>query len=365
MDLLEKACMLGEAGRWDLCSGPSLTRNVTGDIVHSKTESGCCTLFKTLLSNKCSLDCKYCQNSTHRKQQAVSYEPEELAKVFMHLHTSSGVHGLFISSAIAGDPDDTTQKMLEAVKLVRERYRFKGYVHFKILPGTSRELIRQAAFYADRLSINIEAPSRSRLDELSDIKDFHFDIIRRQRWIREVAPRMGQSTQMVVGAGDETDFEILDMAAWEYETMGLERVYYSGFTPIEGTPLESRVKTPDEREHRLYCVDYMMRKYGLMLEEFKDIMIDGNLPKGDPKMHIALRHFKKPVDLNHADYEDLIRIPGIGPISACRILHLKNNKVEIRRRRQLVDIGVSLKRAEPFIKIDGKSQKRIGEYTPS
>jgi predicted DNA-binding helix-hairpin-helix protein len=308
------------------------------------------------------MDCNYCQNSNYRKQKEISYEPEELAKVFIYLYLDKQADGLFISSAVCKDADKTTEKMLESVKLIREKYGFPGYIHFKILPGTSRELIKQAGQYADRLSINIEAPSKSRLEELTSAKDYNIDIIKRQEWIKELKLLSGQTTQMVVGAGEETDWEILKAAKWEYDKMGLERVYYSAFTPIKGTLLENRKKSPEDREHRLYSADYLMQKYKIPLDEFKDITIDGNLPKGDPKMHLALKNMDRAIDVNSADYEELIRIPGVGPISACRILSMQKHKIRIQKRRQLRDIGVVLKRAEPFIKVDGRRQATLSKY---
>jgi len=361
MNVVEKAAFLGEAGRWDSCGGMSFTRSISGSICASESEAGeCCRLFKTLMTNDCAYDCRYCQNSAHRAKQPVSYEPKELAKVFMHLYESNLADGLFLTSGIAADPDRTTEKMLEAVRLVRIARGFRGYIHFKILPGTSRELVRQASEYANRLSVNMEAPSKSRLSELSSVKDFRSDIIRRQAWIREFRPSSGQTTQMIVGAGSESDMEILKAAAWEYDRLGVARVYYSAFTPIAGTPLESRDKTPSDRERRLYCADFLLRRYGIGLGEISEIADGGNLPLGDPKVHLALRHFDGQVDLNSASYEDLVRVPGIGLKSAQAIMELRDRGVRVTRR-VLGRMGVSLSRAMPFLKLDGMAQSRIND----
>ncbi|MFH1055529.1 MAG: putative DNA modification/repair radical SAM protein [Candidatus Altiarchaeota archaeon] len=373
MNLLDKVKILGAAGKWDACASSSSTRKTAGTdrignaaaagICHSFTENGrCVSLFKTLLTTSCSFDCKYCQNSTHCGRNPASYEPQELAKVFMHLYLGNYVEGLFLSSGIARDPNSTTQRMLEAVKLIRQDYKFQGYVHLKVLPGTDKDLITEAGGYADRLSINLEAPNKSRLAEISEVKDYATDILRRQEWIKELKLPSGQTTQMVVGASDETDLEILEAARWEYARMDVRRVYYSAFTPIEKTPLAGKDKTPAAREHSLYCVDFMMRKYGIPLAEFKDILVNDNLPVGDPKVHLARQNFQGPVDVNEATYDELLRVPGIGPQSAQRIINLQRSRVRIGSRSQLHSIGVVLKRADPFLKINGNRQVTLAEY---
>jgi putative DNA modification/repair radical SAM protein len=374
MNTLEKVKVLGEAGRWDTCASTASKRPVVGmdrvgnvaagGICHSFTPDGrCVSLYKTLMTNDCALDCRYCQNSTRcGKRRIAEYEPNELAKVFMHLYLTNHVEGLFLSSGISGDADATTEKMLESIRLLRNQYRFQGYVHFKALPGVSRELIKQAGEVSDRLSINLEAPGKSRLAQITDVKDYNVDIIRRQRWIKGVRPPSGQTTQLVVGSADESDLEILEAARWEYESMRLKRVYYSAFTPIEDTPLADKKETPLQREHRLYQTDFMMRKYGIRLSEFKDIMDDDNLPKGDPKVHLALHSYNGPVDVNEAPYDELIRVPGMGPVTVNRIMDLRRRNVSITKFSQLKSMGVVLKRATPFIKVNGRVQRRMVDY---
>lgn len=373
MNTLEKVGILGGAGKWDVCASSSSARKVSGvdrvgavaagGICHSFTEGGrCVSLFKTLMANDCAFDCKYCQNSTHCKKRTAHYEPSELAGVFMHLYLGNYVEGLFLSSAVSGDPDTTTETMLEAVRLLRQAHGFQGYVHFKVLPGTSRDLVKQAAELADRLSINIEAPSKGRLDELTSNKDFYQDIIRRQEWIRRLSPASGQTTQIVVGGADETDSEILEAADWEYSQMGLRRVYYSAFAPLKRTPLADHDMTPLEREHRLYAVDFMMRKYGIPLGEFDSVMVGGNLPEGDPKVHLARQTLVGPVDVNTAEYDTLLRVPGIGPKSARRMIALREGGTPLKTRSQLNSIGVVLKRADPFISVMGRVQTTMGAW---
>ncbi len=374
MEILQKVKLLGDAGKWDTCASSASPRKVTGKdrignvasggICHSFTENGrCISLFKTLMTNNCSFDCKYCQNSSYCKSQRKTiYEPEELAKVFMHLYARNYVEGLFLSSAVVKDPDFTMQKMIDSVNLIRNRYKFRGYIHLKIIPGASRDLIRQARDFSDRLSINLEAPNKSRLAEVSDVKDFKVDILRRQAWIKHDSPAAGQTTQLVVGGSDETDLEILRTVNWEYDNIALKRAYYSAFTPIEHTPLEFKDKTPYEREHRLYNVDFMIRKYDIPLSEFRDILVDDNLPKGDPKVYLARNFFDSPIDVNTATEEELLRVPGIGPLSCERIVSMQKSRTMITRREQLYSIGVVLKRAEPFLRIDGYTQKTLEAY---
>jgi putative DNA modification/repair radical SAM protein len=373
MEILEKVKLLGAAGKWDVCASSASTRKVTtndrignaasGGICHSFTENGrCISLFKTLYSNKCRYDCKYCQNSAHCKNKITNYEPEELAKVFMNLYLKNYVEGLFLSSGIEKDANITTENMIRAVELIRTKYKFQGYIHFKALPGVSKELLKQAISFSDRISINLEQPNKSHMSEVSSIKDYKIDILRRQKWISNANTPAGQTTQLVVGATGETDLEILRMVNWEYENIKLKRAYFSAFNPIKETPLENKNKTPYEREHRLYNVDFMMRKYEIKLWEFKNILVEDNLPKGDPKIHLARQYFDRPIDINTASKEELIRVPGIGPQSADRILSIRESNTIIEKREQLKNIGVVLKRAEPFIKINGRSQTTLFNF---
>ncbi|MBW3015426.1 putative DNA modification/repair radical SAM protein [Candidatus Woesearchaeota archaeon] len=372
MNVLEKVKVLADASKFDSCASSASNRKVkTNDrignaagcgICHSFTEDGrCISLYKTLFSNACSHDCKYCQNASGCNKKPASFKPDELAKTFMSLYVRNYVEGLFLSSAVVKDADSTTEQMIEAINLIRSKYKFQGYIHFKVLPGTSYELIKQASEFADRMSVNLEAPNKSRLSEISSVKDFKIDILRRQAWLKRMKIPSGQTTQLVVGGSDETDLEILRMIDWEYKNIKLKRGYYSAFMPVENTPLAGKKKQPLLREHRLYNIDFMMRKYYIKLNEFKDIMDDGMLPKEDPKIALARRYFDGPVDVNEAGWDDLIRVPGIGPRNAKRILELQESG-SIISKKHLHNMGVVLKRAIPFIKIDGYHQKMLGEF---
>jgi len=374
MDILDKVRILGDAGKYDTCASSASSRKVktndrignaaAGGICHSFTTNGrCVSLFKTLYSNACIYDCKYCSNSTcSDRKSRVSYTPEELAKVFMSLYMRNYVEGLFLSSGIVKDADKTTEDMLSTVKLLREKYKFHGYIHFKVLPGTNRDLLRQAASFADRMSVNLEAPNKSRMSEISGSKDYKIDIIKRQRWVKDFELPAGQTTQYVVGGADETDLEILNRTRWEYENVSLRRAYFSVFMPVKGTPLETKNAQPLLREHRLYNIDFMTRTYGIQLKEFKEIMEDGMLPKEDPKLVLVRNSFTEPVDVNTANLDELIRVPGIGPISANRIIQLQKQKQKITSYETLHKMGIVLKRAKPFIKVDGKAQTRLKQF---
>ncbi|MBW3012151.1 helix-hairpin-helix domain-containing protein, partial [Candidatus Woesearchaeota archaeon] len=335
-------------------------------ICHTFTQDGrCVSLFKTLLTNECKFDCKYCQNPCAKRK--AMFEPDELARTFMSLYVRNYVEGLFLSSGIAKDPDFTTEQMIETVNLIRTKYKFHGYIHFKILPGTSYELIKQASEFADRMSINIEAPNKSRMSEISNVKDFKIDILRRQSWIKHIIKKSkvaaGQTTQLVIGGSDETDFEILKMIDWEYEHMELKRGYYSAFTPIKGTEFEKKPKQPLLREHRLFNIDFMLRNYKMKLNDFKPIMQDGMLPLNeDPKLALAKLSFDTPVDVNQASFEELMKVPGIGPVTARRIRAMQKRKQAINSYLQLHNMGVVLKRAKPFIGIQGRTQTRLKRW---
>ncbi len=362
MNTLEKAQILTHSGSYDSC-GPKMcevtVNSGLGGIYHAKAEHATCRLFKTLMDNSCSFDCKYCANSTSScNKKKASYEPSELASLFMHLSRNLKVDGLFLSSGVAGNPDQVTEKMLDAVKILRFEHHFRGYVHFKVLPGTSYELIKQASELSTRMSINIEAPNKSVMSELSSCKDYKIDILRRQAWISKFSLSGGQSTQMIINSMS-TDIDVLRMSDWEYSNLNLRRVYYSTFTPIKGTPMENEKAEPKIREARLYNVDFLMRDYGYKLNEFREIADDGMLPREDPKWALAKQTFDKPIDINEASYDELIRVPGIGPKTANVLV---NKKGKIKKYEELQKLGVILKRAKPFIEVDGKRQKMLAEF---
>jgi predicted DNA-binding helix-hairpin-helix protein len=361
MDVLEKAKILGEAGNYDSC-GPKYCEvkvdSGLGGIYYAKAEHKTCRMFKTLMDNSCSFDCKYCQNSAGCGKKKAAYTPDELAKVFMHLHNKLDVQGLFLSSGIAGNPDKVTEKMLSAVWKLRMEYKFNGYIHFKILPRTSYELIKQASEISTRMSINIEAPNKGALSELSSCKDYKIDILRRQAWISRFDLSGGQTTQMVV-TKNNTDKDVLKMTEWEYNALKLRRVYYSAFRPVKGTVMENEKAEPLSRQNHLYNADFLIRDYGFNVKEMETIMEDGMLPYEDPKLALAKANFDGAVDVNEASYEELIRVPGIDPKTANRIIC---NQGKIKKYEDLHKLGGGVKRAKPFISVDGKRQMSLVEF---
>jgi len=366
-----KVDILGRGTKHDVCSSTSTKRRVEGTdglgdllrggLCHSFTGGGrCVSLFKTLYTNACPHDCRYCSNASCSKKRAgtFSYTPGELARITVALYRRNRIEGLFLSSGIGKGEDETMEEMIETVGLLRGSHRFRGYVHLKILPGSSKEHVREAMELSDRVSVNLEAPSESRLSELCPSKDFERDILKRQRYVRELSRTVdlpaGQTTQMVVGAGEESDREIFDRILFEYDVLNLKRVYFSAFRPVAGTAFEGKEREESWRERRLYQVDMLHRVYKLEKEEilaaFDD---DGFLRNRDPKVAIAKSFFESPIDPNSASFDELIRVPGIGPKSARRIA-LRRKEKRIERMRDLAALGVVARRAEPFLKVDGK-----------
>ncbi|MCC7568969.1 MAG: helix-hairpin-helix domain-containing protein [Candidatus Methanofastidiosa archaeon] len=366
---IEKVYALGEATKHDICVSTASPRSVSGidrignvcagGICHAYAHDGrCVSMFKTLYTNACTHECAYCSNASCSSGGAVySYTPHELASLFMDLYRGNYVEGLFLSSGVGADEYETMASMVETAEMLRTAYRFQGYVHLKILPGADRDHIRRAMSVSDRVSVNIEVPSSSRLSEICATKDFKTDILRRQRYIqrfvsKEGAPA-GQTTQLVVGGAGETDVEIFKATVREYHKFGLKRVYYSAFTPVPGTILESQCMQPAWREHRLYQMDWLYRIYHYSSCELMSAFdCSDHLANTDPKRAIAQASGLSPVDPNIASYDELLRVPGIGPVSARRILAART-RGSIRSRKELAAMGVVMCRASPYLSLGG------------
>ncbi|RLE49775.1 MAG: putative DNA modification/repair radical SAM protein, partial [Candidatus Methanomethylicota archaeon] len=292
-------------------------------------------------------------------KHAMKFSPSELATSFISLVNQNLVDGLFLSSGVGKDPEDTMDEMLEAIELIRFKYGFNGYIHLKILPGVSYHQVKRACELANRVSINQEVPTQSRLAELSSQKDLKNDIVVKQRQIKVLQNKYGkgkQTTQYVVGAAGESDLEILRAVYLNYQELEMGRVYYSAFTPIANTPLENKAPTSKLREHRLYQADFLMRKYGFTLKELQTVLDEkGMLPLNvDPKTAYALVNRELyPVDVNDADYWTLIRVPGIGPKTAKRILAYRRRRGLIMSLKQLKELGVITYKAQSFIRLNG------------
>lgn len=378
MSVLEKLKILGESAKYDICSFSANKNKYSCD--NSANIPACChsvlpdgrwvTLFKVLMTNNCINDCKYCSNRAGRKAERTSFSSKETAKLFLDFYRRNYVEGIFLSSGVHRDTDITMENMIECVNILRTKYQFKGYVHLKVLPGASYEHVKQASELADRVSINLEAPNSDRLSGLCSQKDFKNDLMKRMNWAASFAKKgkirsntsADQTTQFVIGAGDESDCEILRTVDALYRELKLKRSYFSAFQPIGNTPLQHHIKTPLLREHRLYQCDYLIRKYRF---SFDELSFDNNenLPlKLDPKMVIALQDEERsPVDINLANFNELIRVPGIGPISARRIIKLRG-KYKFEKIRELRNIGVAVKRAKYFIELCRKRQTSLNEF---
>lgn len=380
-ELQRKIEILGNASKFDICASMASPRNVfNGDrignphhagICHAFSPDGrCISLFKVLMTNYCLNDCFYCINRCSKAKLKTMFTPEELAKAFIGLYIRNYVEGLFLSSGVLKSVYETTEKIIEAIDLIRYQYKFRGYIHIKILPGTEKYQIRRIMEIADRVSLNIEVPSATRLTEVSSTKDYILDIIRPQKIIMQLIESgltpAGHTTQFIIGASSESDKEIFERLVWEYKHYNLKRGYFSAFTPMKETPLE-KVKLPytiSKRENFLYRIDWLFRKYSYKKEEIISILNeDGMLPLHiDPKLAIAFEDKIFPLDVNEASYEELLRCPGIGEVSAKRICNLRKINHKIKSYKDLCQLGVVLKRAKPFLIVNGRKQTNLNGF---
>ncbi len=383
MELTEKLTILADAAKYDAaCTSSGLDRKggQKGKI-GSTMASGCChtfsadgrcvTLLKVLYTNVCAYDCQYCVNRRSNDVPRAAFTPKELAELTIQFYRRNYIEGLFLSSAVLKDPDYTTERMIEALRILREDYGFGGYIHAKAIPGADPLLTYRLGLLADRMSVNIELPSAQSLSLLAPDKKKQA-ILAPMKQIRESileskqalvkykhAPRFapaGQSTQMIIGATPETDRHILNLTESLYQKYQLKRVFYSAYVPVSSSkllPAPEGFKPPLLREHRLYQADWLLRYYHFTADELLDEAHPNFDPRVDPKCSWALQHMEFfPVEVNRADYESLLRVPGIGVISARRIL-------EVRRWHSLdfaglKKLGVVLKRAQYFLTCSGK-----------
>jgi putative DNA modification/repair radical SAM protein len=373
MDLERKLEVLAGSAKYDVCA-PScggskqtswhkqpgrLGRVESLPITHAVLPDGrTVSLFKVLQSNACERSCYYCANRAQANCPRTTFQPEELSRLFFEFYRRNYVEGLFLSSGIVRSPDYTMELMLRTVELLRTRYQFAGYVHLKTLPGASPHLIERAGDLADRTSVNLEAPRQEHLTTIAPEKRLTEHVLAPMRVISRVQAAghfpAGMTTQLVVGAAQETDREILASIDWLYRNLHLRRAYYSAFSPVPGTPLESRPPTPLLREHRLYQSDWLLKFYGFRFEELP-FERSGNLPlDADPKHAWAGLHPELfPVEVNSAALEQLLRVPGIGPRSAQRISRARSER-KLHSLDELRNIGVVVKRARNFLTLSGR-----------
>lgn len=367
MNITEKIEILTEAAKFDLCgsflcSKEAIQRKSTinGWIYPTTLPDGrTVRLLKILLSNDCIHNCYYCANRRDRAFPRISFTADEMVRLFLELRRRNLVDGLFLSSAVTKSPKHTMEQMLKVAEILREKHNFKGYIHLKILPESSLEYIETAIRYADRVSINLEAPKENYLKEIAPEKDLlmlinKLEIIKRLSE-KNIVPKSGITTQFVVGASKEKDVEILSLTYKLYQEYKLSRAYFSAFQPIPQTPLEDLRPTSTWREVRLYEADFLIRRYNFSINE---LIFDenGNLPLNeDPKTLWAKTHPQFfPIEINKATYEQLLRIPGIGPISAKKIIKARKEQ-KIRDIKDLKKLGIQVERCKNYILINGKS----------
>jgi len=386
----EKLEILAESAKYDVsCASSGTTRkHQKGQIgsahgwgiCHSFTEDGrCVSLLKVMLTNYCIYDCAYCINRRSNDLRRATFTVAELVELTIEFYRRNYIEGLFLSSGVIRNPDYTMERLVRVARQLREVERFNGYLHLKSIPGASRELVAEAGRYADRLSINLEIAKEENLKRLAPEKN-HASIFQPMSYISQGflesaeerrhlkhAPRFapaGQSTQMIVGASDETDREILSLSSSLYARPSMKRVYYSGYIPVnEYDRRLPATQPPLAREHRLYQADWLMRFYGFRTHEIADELHPNLELEIDPKLSWALRHPECfPVDVNRADYELILRVPGIGVKSAQLI-------VTARRYRSLTasmlhKMGVVMKRAQYFLRCLELPMVGINELNP-
>lgn len=379
--LMDKLTILADSAKYDVaCTSSGASHPAKRGTIGSCYAPGCChaftadgrcvSLLKVLMSNCCAFDCSYCVNRKSNDVPRATFSPRELAELTIEFYRRNYIEGLFLSSAVLGTPDYTTERMLTVLRLLRNEYHFGGYIHAKTIPGTSPELIRQMGYLADRLSVNVELPSEQSLHLLAPDKGRHSifrpmkqisvagEESRQELTLYRHAPKFapaGQSTQMIVGASPETDYHILQLSEGMYQKYGLKRVFYSAYIPVsDDTRLPALdTKPPLLREHRLYQADWLLRFYGFRANELLDDNAPDFDPALDPKCCWALRHPEFfPVEVNRADYEALLRVPGIGVVSAKRILVARRSGA--LRAEDLKKLGVVMKRAQYFLICGGR-----------
>lgn len=421
----EKLHILADAAKYDVaCTSSGVDRKgkegFLGNaeacgICHSFASDGrCISLLKILMTNHCIYDCKYCLNRSSNDVPRAMFTPEEICELTMEFYKRNYIEGLFLSSGVINNPAYTMEKMCETLHLLRNKYRFNGYIHVKSIPGAPDELLATAGYLADRMSINLELPTRESLHKLAPNKDFNTILkpmkmvsdtiathrlaigkdarmerssinnylpnsiflkdnlleegvkneiaiknvlrpeIRKENLKRAFSPA-GQSTQMIIGATDETDYNLIKTTQMLYQTYDLKRVFYSAYIPINEDSVLPAIGTPVPllREHRLYQADWLLRYYGFQADELLSEERPNFNEMLDPKCDYALRHLELfPVDVQTASYDLILRVPGIGPKSARRIVNSRRyGKLDFDNLKKM---GVVLKRAHYFITCSGK-----------
>ncbi|MBF1195115.1 MAG: putative DNA modification/repair radical SAM protein [Fusobacterium periodonticum] len=377
----EKLRILSDAAKYDVsCSSSGSSRKNTNNglgnaaingICHSWSADGrCISLLKILMTNYCIYDCKYCINRKDNDIERAILSPDEIVKLTINFYRRNYIEGLFLSSGIIKNADYTMELMIAVAKKLRLEEKFNGYIHMKVIPGASRQLINEIGLYVDRVSVNIEFAENTALKLLAPDKkptdiSTSMGLIRKNmiensedKKIFKSTPSFipaGQTTQMIIGASGESDYAILARSENLYKNFDLKRVYYSGYVPVNksGILVSTEQAVPMIREHRLYQADWLLRFYDFKADEIldeKDPFVD---PLLDPKTNWAIKnsHFF-PIEINKASYKDLLRVPGIGVTSAKRIVMTR--KYSTIRYEHLKKLGIVIKRAKYFIVVNGE-----------
>ncbi|MDU5186688.1 MAG: putative DNA modification/repair radical SAM protein [Finegoldia magna] len=379
MELKRKLSILSDAAKYDVsCSSSGSNRKNTANgigkahnsgICHSWSEDGrCISLLKILLTNKCIYSCEYCINRKENNVERAEFTPEEVADLTINFYKRNYIEGLFLSSGVVKSPDYTMIKLIRVAEILRNEKKFNGYIHMKAIPGASEELIERLGRLIDRMSINIELPTKSSLKMLAPQKTYE-SIEKPMSFINESITQYkidrktirktplflpaGQSTQMIVGAAGESDLTIINKASSLYEDYKLKRVFYSGFVPVIKSKYTEKIKkVPMLREHRLYQADWLMRFYKFKSNEIlneKNPFFDLTL---DPKAFWAVQNVANfPIEINRASYEELLRVPGFGPTYAMRIINAR--KFANLSFDDLTSLKISIKKAKNFILVNG------------
>lgn len=379
MDALEKLKLLGPTTRYEPAEEVVVSRrlpppknaaDLSDCITHAMLPNGKrIAMLKTALTSACERNCNYCAFRQGRDFRRVTFSPGELARLFMNLHRKGLVEGIFLSSGVAGGGPNTQERLIATAEALRHRYDYRDYIHLKIMPGAERDQVLTSMRLADRVSINLEAPNTARLAQLAPRKAFTKELLLRLHWVQEIRRGMpgrwpSSSTQFVVGPAGESDAELLVTTGYLHRELGLARVYFSGFSPVPDTPLKDLPPLSPLREHRLYQSSFLLRDYGFDAEELPFDTV-GNLPLGsDPKLAWAQQYLTHtPIELNSADRRALLRVPGIGPVGADKLLR-ERQRGRLRSLTDLRKLGVVARRAAPFILLDGRHPGRQLTFWP-
>lgn len=390
--LMDKLTILADSAKYDVaCTSSGASHPAKRGTIGSCYAPGCChaftadgrcvSLLKVLMSNCCAFDCSYCVNRKSNDVPRATFSPRELAELTIEFYRRNYIEGLFLSSGVVRNPDYTMERLVRVAKDLREVHRFNGYIHLKSIPGASEELVRQAGRYADRLSVNLEIPTEKNLKLLAPEKD-HQSVYKPMLYIQQGAlesaeerkkhrhaPRFapaGQSTQMIVGATSETDRDILNVSSALYQRPTMKRVYYSGYISVNtyDKRLPALKQPPLVRENRLYQADWLLRFYQFRVDELVDDASPDLDLEVDPKLAWALRHPEFfPVNILTADYEALLRVPGIGVRSA-RLIVLSRRFSRIGLY-DLKRMGAVVKKARYFITCHELPDKTILDLGPA